>query len=204
LELLQSIKLAIIGTSIWEIIAVCSGITYIILAAKEKIACWLFAAISVLLYIYLTFTAKLYLESVLQFFYLYMAYYGFITWKKGTTTAHTAMPVTVKKINWHILYIGISLGISISFGYVLTLYTDAASPYLDAFSSVFALGATWMQAKKLLENWVYWIAIDSVNVFLYSSRDLHLTSLLYALYVLLCLVALSAWYKSYMHAKKIV
>ena len=69
--------------SITETIAVIFSVIYVILAAKKNILCWFFAAISVILYIYICWNAKLYAESSLQIFYLFMAGYGYYNWKRS-------------------------------------------------------------------------------------------------------------------------
>ena len=75
--------------------------------------------------------------------------------------------------------------------------TDAASPFVDAATTLSALLATWMVANKLLENWLYWIAIDNASVGLYLSRDLTLTAALFAVYVILAGWGYVTWRKQW-------
>ena len=76
-------------------------------------------------------------------------------------------------------------------------FTDAASPFVDAATTMSALLATWMVANKLLENWLYWIAIDIASVGLYLSRDLKLTAILFAGYVVLAGWGYLTWRKQW-------
>ena len=85
--------------------------------------------------------------------------------------------------NWdpidHFKAISLIFLLTFSSGYLLELYTDAALPYLDALTTWGAIVATYMVAKKLIENWIYWFVIDSISIFLFISRDLNLTALLF-------------------------
>ena len=82
--------------------------------------------------------------------------------------------------------------LSVLIGSAMARWTDAASPFVDAATTVSALLATWMVARKLLENWLYWIAIDIASIGLYLSRDLSLTAL-FAGYVLLAAWGYRTW-----------
>ena len=180
------------NSSIVEILAVTFSIVYVILAAKENIWCWLAAIISVSLYIYICFSAKLYAETSLQVFYLFMAFIGFYNWNKKEQH--------LKISEWHIkkhLYI-ILTGALLAFilGFIFSTYTDAKMPIIDSFTTVFSIFATYMVVKKILGNWLYWIVIDAVSVYLYDSRDLHLTALLFIIYTSIAIFGYFNWLKS--------
>tara|TARA_B100001741_G_C16301369_1_gene481430 strand:+ start:49 stop:645 length:597 start_codon:yes stop_codon:yes gene_type:complete len=180
------------NSSIVEILAVTFSIIYVILAAKENIWCWLAAIISVSLYIYICFSAKLYAETSLQVFYLFMAFIGYYNWNKKEQH--------LKISEWHIkkhLYI-ILTGALLAFilGFIFSTYTDAKMPIIDSFTTVFSIFATYMVVKKILGNWLYWIVIDAVSVYLYDSRDLHLTALLFIIYTSIAIFGYFNWLKS--------
>jgi nicotinamide mononucleotide transporter len=80
-------------------------------------------------------------------------------------------------------------------GFLLDSYTDAALPFLDALVTWGAVIATYMVAKKLLENWVYWFIIDGISVFLFIARDLWLTALLFAIYMVIIFFGYQSWNK---------
>ena len=68
-------------------------------------------------------------------------------------------------------------------GWLLVRGTDAVAPYLDSFVTWGSVVTTWMVARRLIENWLYWIVIDAVAAYLYFSQQLFVTALLFALYV---------------------
>ena len=65
-----------------EIFAVIFALLYLFLAIKQHIACWYAAFLSTLIYILIYWDVSLYMESLLNFYYLLMAIYGWINWNK--------------------------------------------------------------------------------------------------------------------------
>ena len=175
--------------TIIESIAVFSSILYVILVAKQDIWCWAAAGISVILYIYICFTAQLYPETGLQIFYLMMAFYGYYNWNKN----EEPLQITQWTIGKHLSLILVGAIIAFLVGFYFTTYTDSKMLIVDSFTTVFSIIATYMVTKKILENWLYWIVIDAVSVYLYFSRDLHLTSLLFIAYTIIAVAGYFAW-----------
>lgn len=171
------------------------AVAYLVLAIRENIACWIAAILSTSIYIVLMFRVGLYMESVLQFFYIAMAIYGWYSWQKGEG-AGQALKVSSWPLVRHALPLTLILGATLLSGYLLDQYTDAAMPYLDSFTTWGAIVTTWMVARKILQNWHYWFIIDSISVYLYVSRGLYLTALLFVLYLILIVVGYREWRKS--------
>jgi nicotinamide mononucleotide transporter len=82
-------------------------------------------------------------------------------------------------------------------GALLDRFSDAAFPYVDSLTTFSAIWATFLVARKVLENWWYWLAIDAASIFLYWARDLHLTSLLFIAYVAMIPFGLIAWTRAF-------
>jgi len=190
-EILQILTRLNFNWSIIESIAVFFSILYVILAIKESIWCWAAAAISVTLYIYICYTAQLYPETGLQVFYLLMAFYGHYQWNKNDSILKIQQWTTTK----HLLILLIGATLTFLMGFYFSTYTNAALPLADSFTTVFSVFATYMVAKKVLRNWLYWIVIDAVSVYLYFSRDLHLTSLLFMAYTIFAIFGYYSWLK---------
>ena len=190
-EILQILTQLNFNWSIIESVAVFFSILYVILALKESIWCWGAAAISVTLYIYICYTAQLYPETGLQVFYLLMAFYGYYQWNKNDSTLKIQQWTTTK----HLLILLLGALLTFLMGFYFTIYTNAAMPLVDSFTTVFSVFATYMVTKKVIENWLYWIVIDAVSVYLYFSRDLHLTSLLFIVYTVIAIFGYFSWLK---------
>tara|TARA_Y100000589_G_scaffold181936_1_gene172273 strand:+ start:1718 stop:2302 length:585 start_codon:yes stop_codon:yes gene_type:complete len=182
-------------TANWfEIVAAALAITYLILAMQQNILCWAAWIISSIMYLFVMFSAGLYMESGLQIFYIVMGIYGWIQWNNRSSKNN--LTVSTWPIINHI-YILLILIVLVTFsGLILSNLTEAVSPYIDAFTTWGAIIATYMVAKKILENWYYWFVVDFVSVFLFLSRELYTTALLFSIYIILVIFGFIAWRKS--------
>ncbi|MBB6459227.1 nicotinamide riboside transporter PnuC [Flammeovirga kamogawensis] len=184
-----------------EIIAVVFSVMYTVLAIKENIWCWAAAVVSVSLYMYLCIDAKLYAETGLQVFYFCMNIFGFWQWKYGKNNHE--LPLSELSFNKHLIAIGLASVLVFMLGYFLSENTDASLPYLDSFTTIFSIMATFMVARKIVSNWAYWVIIDAVSIYLYYTKGFELTAGLFLAYTLLAAWGLFKWRKEYSYAKSI-
>ena len=184
------------GLAPLEVIAVVAAVAYLVLAIRQNIWCWLGAGISTAIYVYLFFAAKLYMESALNLFYFAMAVYGWSVWYSGRS-GDEGLPVSVWPSKVHGIAIGSIIVASIVSGYLLSRYSDAVFPYVDSMTTWGAIWATFLVARKVLENWWYWLVIDAASIIIYWTRDLQLTALLFAVYVVMIPFGLVAWRRSW-------
>lgn len=188
--------------SYWELAAVSSALVYVILAAREHIACWPAAVISSGIYIYILLDANLYLETGLQGFYLIMAFVGWYAWthvryQEKSQADGIGTPIRSMTRQEHGLALGLGIFFTLAAGTIFGQTTDAALPFLDAFTTGFALYTTYLVTQKKLENWLYWVVIDILSIYLYASRGLYLSALLFILYTIIALVGYFNWRKLY-------
>jgi len=184
------------GFSPLEVIAVVAAIAYLFLAIRQNIWCWLGAAISTAIYVYLFVVARLYMESLLNSFYFAMAIYGWYVWTRGRS-GDQELPVSTWSPRVHAIAILTIVALSLVSGYALARFTDAVFPYIDSLTTWGAIWATFLVARKVLENWWYWLVIDVASIAIYWARDLQLTSLLFVVYVLMIPFGLRAWRRSW-------
>lgn len=177
-----------------EAIAVILAIIYLLLAVKQDIRCWYAAIFSSSLYFFIMYSAGLYMEAILQIFYIAMAFYGWSQWR-NIVEGNTELVVRTWKSSQHIKAIFSVLIMTLISGWVLKEYTNAALPFLDGLTTWGAIVATYMVAKRLLENWIYWFVIDSVSIFLFISRGLYLTSFLFFVYLIIIYFGYKSWTK---------
>ena len=196
----ESVWEGIKATSLIEWLAVGSSIAYVILVAKRLIICWLFAFIGSTLFVYLCYTGNLYIESILQLFYVAMAIVGWLSWKRSSPENTS---IKIWGINKHILNIVLSGVLSLVLGFIFDTYTNQANPYVDAFTTCYSLSATFMVAQKVLGNWIYWIVIDLVSIYLYAQRDYNLTAVQYGIFTILAVFGFIAWHNEYKSQKNI-
>ena len=177
-----------------EIFAVLFAIIYLLLAVKQDVRCWYAAILSSSLYFFIMLSAKLYMEAYLQIFYILMAVYGWLQWNKLNINK-TKFIVRTWSIKQHVIVISMILMFAYISGSLLNTYTKAALPFIDAFTTWGAIVATYMVAKKLLENWIYWFVIDSISILLFLSRELYLTSILFFVYLIIIYFGYRSWTK---------
>jgi nicotinamide mononucleotide transporter len=125
-----------------------------------------------------------------------MAIYGWFVWRSGDGDKQ-ALPVSVWSAVTHLTAVLMIIVLTAVSGYALASFTDAAYPYIDSATTFAAIWATFLVARKVLENWWYWLLIDAVSILIYWSRGLELTALLFVVYVVMIPFGLVSWTRSY-------
>lgn len=180
--------------------AVIAAVIYLVLAAAASPWCWVFGMVSCAFWAYAAFELyDLYVDALLQVFYLVISVLGLYQWFFGGA-GRSPRQITTMPIYFHILLIIAGLGSTYGVGWLFEQYTEAAVPYLDAFTTVFSVIITFMVIYKKLENWVYWLVVDSVYVYLYWSRGSYLFTILFVVYLILVLIGMRRWNRLYVEA----
>lgn len=180
----------------WEITAALMGVAYILLAAKESQWCWLFALLSTLIYTVLFWEGQLPMQALLNFYYMGMAVYGFWLWRKHGTQTNT---LHISRWRWgqHLALVVVGIVMSSLVTIYLQKTGHSQSPMLDAYTTVFSVLNTWLIAKKVLENWLYWVVIDAAATVLYFQTGYYATMLLFVLNTVLAIAGYVSWVKLY-------
>lgn len=195
-EFINGIIEGIRGMDPIEGIAVLGGLAYIAFATRESILCWYAAMVSNLLFIGIFFDAGLFTKVPLRAYYLLMAFYGLYEWRRGGKGANKA-PIRTLHLPYHLIGIGSSLILGLGVAYFLSSWEEASMPYLDATTTALSVFTTWMVARKYLENWFYWIAIDGASIYLYASQELYLTSFLFTVFTAMAIAGAWNWTRNY-------
>jgi nicotinamide mononucleotide transporter len=183
------------NTTSWtEILAAVLALAYVLLAIRQSIACWIAAFVSSCLYVWVFFGARLYMDSLLNVFYAVMAVYGFWQWR--TVDKDGAHHVRRWSLSRNALAAAGILALSAVNWYFLSRYTPAAFPFVDSMVSWGAVFATFLVARKVYENWHWWLIIDAASLCLYFVKGLYLTVLLFALYLALIVIGMREWRRS--------
>ncbi|MEM6581267.1 MAG: nicotinamide riboside transporter PnuC [Pseudomonadota bacterium] len=180
----------------WEVLAVGLGIAYLLLAVRESLWCWYAAFLSTAIFLVVFWKVNLLMESGLQVYYLAMAVYGWWQWQYGSQD-HDELRISSWTARHHVSAVAVVLLASAVSGALLTQHTDAALPYLDSFTTWGSVLTTWMVARKILENWLYWLVIDSISIYLYIDRELYLTAALFAVYLVIVIFGYCKWLSNY-------
>lgn len=196
IEVINTIAHQLLQNSLLELVAVVFAVAYLVLAVRENSLCWYAAGISTLIFLFIFWDVKLYMESGLQIYYLAMAFYGWYQWR-GAQTETVSLRVSKWRAKQHVVALALIATLTFVSGSLLNSGTDANLPYLDSFTTWASVVTTFMVARKILENWFYWLVIDSVSIYLYLDRELYFTSLLFAIYIVIIFFGWFAWNRSY-------
>jgi nicotinamide mononucleotide transporter len=157
------------------------------------------------------------MDSLLQLYYMGMAVYGWLCWRnvhsysavrvvdaedlpsaaKITRDKCTSPNIQTWSLTAHLKIIIALSVLSFGLGSFMAHFTPADFPYFDATTTVFAVFATYMVTKKVLENWLYWVVIDFLSIYIYIEKGLTPTAVLFALYVILALYGYIKWQQTY-------
>ena len=193
-EIFNSIQHAFIQTSMTEWAGFICALAYIILIAFENSWGWLFGIITSVLTVYLCYTGNLFFESGLNIFYVLIGFYGWYEWLYGSVEKKEIHITKLSLLkNSYLILLGIIVWVP--FAFFAKKYSTQAMPYLDAFITAFSIIATWMTAKKIIENWLYWIVLDSLGILLFANRGFYLFALLNIIYISMSVTGYFSWRK---------
>jgi nicotinamide mononucleotide transporter len=175
-----------------EITAAAILLVSVVLSARENIWSWPTAIVGVALYIVVFYEAKLYADMGLQFIYVIINIYGWWEWLHG---GNDKGELHVSKAPLRILIIGslVALLATAAFGYFFHHYTQASFPIADSALSCFSLLAQYLMARKYIENWYLWIALDVFYIAMYVAKHLYVTAALYLLFIAPCVLGVVEW-----------
>ncbi len=178
-----------------ETAAVVFGIVSVYLSVRENIWSWPTAIVNVTLYIFVFYRARLYADMALQVVYIGISVYGWYQWLHGGR-GKGQLAVSRGTPRLAVILVGIGIFATALIGAVLSRYTNAALPWLDSATTTTSLIAQWMMARKILENWVVWVAVDVVYIGMFVYKSLVLTALLYAAFLVLSAMGYFQWRKT--------
>ena len=179
----------------FEIIAATLGIIAIYFQIKVKPFYWIISLVVSSMYIVVYFSAKLYADMSMQFYYVGMSIYGLYVWLSGNNNSDKkTIPISkIKNFKSWIIIVLISALSFIIIGYILKNFTDSNVPWWDSFTTSLSFVATWMLARKKIENWLVWIVVDATSVALYIYKQLYPTTILFIVLTLLAIVGYFQW-----------
>ena len=184
---------ALLTTGPLETAGVLTGIACVWLAARNSLWNFPTAIVSCGLYVYIFGSSRLYSDMGLQFVFIALAGYGWYAWLHPADAGAPALPVTRTGGRLALLLLlGVGL-YALGAGFLFRHYTNAALPYWDTTTTAVSIAAQVLLARKKLENWLIWVAVDVVYVGMYWHKQLYLTSVLYLIYLGLAIYGYLAW-----------
>jgi nicotinamide mononucleotide transporter len=179
-----------------ELTAVLATLACVVLTLRRNVYSWPIGLVGVTAYAFVFHGAKLYADFALQMLFFIQGVWGWYQWKshtqnrKETIVTVEKMSFAEKAITWGAF--GILYQIVVA---VLIDCTDASVPYVDAFVSTWSLIATYWTAKRKIESWYMWIAVDAVCIALFAYKGLAMSSVLYIVLFTMANFGLQEWQK---------
>lgn len=192
-EFLDQIWDTMQGLAIWELLGLIFGLLAVIFLVRENIWTWPAGIAYVLVSFVVFYEARLYADLVLHVFFLVLNIYGWIHWSRGSSGRGDELPVTISSGRRSaILLLFSAAGIFVS-GFLMTRYTDASLPYWDSATSILSITGMWLTARKKIDNWFYWFAVDVLATGIYYYKGMYFYALLYFIYIGLAVAGYLEW-----------
>jgi len=177
-----------------EITAVVFGLLSVMYTIRQNIWCWPTGLVNVILYVVIFYRAALYSDVVLQVIYIPLQIYGWFHWRSDV--GETDLPIIRLSPFAACIWVAVAANLIAIDGYIMHRYFNAALPWWDAAIAVLSLIAQYLLARKVLESWMIWIAVDILALGVYATKHLYLTTGLYGVYLVLATLGLIAWIQS--------
>ena len=167
-------------------------------------------------YIFVYYDAGLYADFGINIYYLGAAIYGWMMWKYGAFLRRTILqrkgtgqkgedkrteeqklelPITHMPARYRLPLTAVFIAALLGIAWILINFTDSNVPWLDSFTTALSIAGMWMLARKYVEQWWAWIAVDAVSAGLYIYKGLDFTAGLYALYTIIAIFGYFKWRK---------
>jgi nicotinamide mononucleotide transporter len=180
--------------SMTEALGFVSGALCVYLVVKEDVWNFPVGIANNAFFLVLFAGARLYGDAALQVIYIALGLQGWYLWLRG---GENKTPLHVERASRRLLVgVGAFVVVGTTALTFLFRYVNDSWPFLDAFTTVLSLGAQYLLNRKAVENWLLWMAADVLYIYLYFKKELHLTAVLFFVFLYLCVAGLRAWLKT--------
>jgi len=181
--------------SVTEILGFVTGAAAVWLAVRENVWNWPVGIANGVFFLIIFWTARLYANALLQVIYIALGLYGWWNWLRGGS-GRTPLRIRQTRVTEAVVLGALTILSAGVLIVVLDRVTDSTVAFWDGATVALSLTATYMMAAKQLHNWWVWIAADVIYIPLYAFTGLYLTSVVYVLFLAMCIVGLVQWAKA--------
>ena len=180
-----------------EIVAASLGLINIVLVVRRSV--WNFpfglAMVTIYAWIFSRPDVRLYSDALLQIFFFAVQLYGWWNWSRSEAESGEVAVQSLAPAHRLFWIAGITVA-TLGWGGLMHSYTDASLPWWDAFIAMTSVSAQLLMARRFVENWILWIAVDLVAIGVYAAKDLMLTAMLYSVFLVISAIGWASWRKS--------
>ena len=191
-----------------EVLGTVTGIIYLYQEVKASIYMWVTGIIMPAISIFVYYDAGLYADFGINIYYCIAAIYGFLVWQFGGKFSQffnkrktkndgketeKSLPITRTPLHkyWQLTLCFVLCFIAI--GIILNRYTDSTVPWWDSFTTSLSIVGMWMLARKWIEQWWAWVAVDAVSTYLYIYKGIYFYAALYGIYTIIAIYGYYKW-----------
>jgi nicotinamide mononucleotide transporter len=183
------------GTTRVENLGVVFGLICVVLTVRRNIWSWPTGIVNIVFFFVMFWEARLYADLITLAVFFVLSIYGWAVWLRGMP-ADAPLVVELASPRLRLAGLVVIAAGSPALGWTFHRYTNASLPYWDSLITVMSLVAQWWLAKKYVENWILWIAVDVIAIRVYSWKGLLSTSVLYAVFLTLAIFGLIDWMRA--------
>ena len=180
------------ATTPLELISFALSVITVLLNIRRNHWAWLFAIVSSAAYGVVFFNSRLYGDAGLQVVFIVVSVWGWYSWLHGGVEGQVLDVTRLDRRGWMMSLAGWALGFLV-LSWFLKTWTNTDVPHIDGFLTAGSLLGQVLLSRKKVENWHAWISVDVLYVGLYLYKNLVLTAILYALFVVMAVIGLRAW-----------
>lgn len=178
-----------------DIIKVGLGLVYLYFEYYARPAMWVVSIIMPAVGLWLFWNKGLYADCAINVYYLLIAVYGFIVWTRRNGKSSRQGGAAITRVG---LSTAATLALIFAFmwavmAWVLARFTDSTVPLLDSFTTSLSIVGMWMLARKYVEQWLVWLVVDAVYVWLYYKKGIYFSGTLYMFYTVMAVVGYRRW-----------
>ena len=174
------------------------GLFYIYYEYHANAKVWIATIIMPAISIWVYFRAGIYADFGINIYYFLMAIYGYWHWTRHRADDKDAskkpsLPITHTPRRVWLPWVLVTAGIYFAIAAILIFLTDSTVPWIDAFTTALSITATWLLARKYIEQWWAWLAVDAVCVGLFIYKGIYFYAVLYLIYTAICVAGYMKW-----------
>lgn len=192
MDLTSPFQIGLVQTSAIELFAVFFGMLSVWSMKKESTLAFPFGILNVLIYVYIFFQSKLYANAGINAFFFLMSVYGWYNWTRKVGEKGTLRISQCSKTELVLNSLAIILFFFL-IRWLLIRYTESQVPSWDAFTTAVYMVAQWLLSRKKIENWILWIAADTIMIVLCAVENLYFTSFQYLVFTVIAILGFLEW-----------
>ena len=178
-----------------EVGALVFGIAYVVLAARSIVWCWPAGIVASILSLIIAARSNYRLDVIQELYYVGMGLYGWYSWTH-VSKQRVDRPIIANTMSFNLSLIAACGVLSLGIGWWFA-QMGSSLPYLDAGTTIFAFATTWLVARRVLENWIYWIVIDVASMYMYVRSGAYVFSALLGFYAVVAVIGFATWLRIY-------